>query len=152
MQSDSQTTADWQTQDISALTNMFEEVCFSSRLAFADTNTSVNYFGVHVFTGLSTCCLTKEWKTQTSTQSKILWLSACSWISLSRCLVNSDEVISVCLLFSDSSPRVNSTFCTDTFHECPITRITNGNHNVFVFFAGFTFSVTNLLTSTSSGR
>lgn len=41
----------------------------------------------------------------------MFWLSALSWISRSSCLVSSAELSSFFLLFSDSSPSVNSTFC-----------------------------------------
>lgn len=48
--------------------------------------------------------------TQTSTQSRIRWLSACSLISFSSCWLSSAELRSFFLRFSDSSPSVNCTF------------------------------------------
>lgn len=141
VQNDSQI-ADWQMQVISALTNMLEEVCCSSRLAYKKKRKKKDhvYLRVHKTgkhhpkyddlseSALSVLRLRKLlcWETnddtfsgskslnqdlkQTSIQSKILWLSALSWISLSSCLVRSAALSSFFLSFSDSSPSVNSTF------------------------------------------
>lgn len=67
-----------------------------------------------VYMQLNTYCSKScrvESRALTSTQSWILWLLALSLRSLSSCLQISSPDSSFLLGFSESSPKVNSTFC-----------------------------------------